>query len=191
MMYLGGRFLTGNDLKELKFRRIGDNVRIHERASIYGTENISIGSNVRIDDFTVIVAANGYMEIGSYVQICTHCFFGCNGGIVLEDFAVVSPGTKIFSASDDYSGERLTGMGVPSEYRGGITGKVTISKHVIIGANCVILPNCRIGQGCSVGALSLVNKDLDPWGIYIGVPSRRIKDRKKDLLLLERQLVGM
>jgi acetyltransferase-like isoleucine patch superfamily enzyme len=189
-MNLGGRFLTEKDLKDVPFRKIGSNVKIHERASIYGVENISIGNNVRIDDFTLIVAVNGYIEIGSYVQICSHCFLGCNGGVVLDDFVVVSPGTRIFSACDDYSGKKLTGISVPREYTGGLLGKVMLKKHVIIGANSVILPCCSIGEGASIGALSLVNKDLDPWGMYAGVPVRRIKDRGKDLLVLEQKLLA-
>ena len=87
------------------------------------------------------------MEIGSYVQICTHCFLGCSRGIVVEDFTGVGPGTRIFSASDDYSGEFLNNMNVPSEFKGGTIGKVTISKHVIIGANSY--DNGQTNEGCA------------------------------------------
>ena len=67
---------------------------------------------------------------------------------------------------------------------------VTLKRHVIIGANSVILPNLTIGEGTSVGALSLVTKDLDPWGIYAGIPVRRLKDRKRDLLEIENRLLS-
>ncbi len=67
---------------------------------------------------------------------------------------------------------------------------VTLKRHVIIGANSVILPNLTIGEGTSVGALSLVTKDLDPWGIYAGIPVRRLKDRKRDLLEIVKRLLS-
>jgi galactoside O-acetyltransferase len=51
----------------------------------------------------------------------------------------------------------------------------------IVGANSVILPSLTIGEGVTVGANSVVTKDLDPWGVYIG--NKRIADRKKNKAL--------
>jgi galactoside O-acetyltransferase len=186
-MQLGGRYLTGADLKAAGFRRVGADVRVHDRASIYGTENISLGNHVRIDDFAIIIAT-GPVEIGNHVSIANFCYLGATHGVVMEDFATLAPGVKIFTSSDDYSGARLTGPTLPKELTGGKAGKVRLGRHVIIGAGSVVLPGCDLGEGCSVGALSLVVKDLPPWGIYAGIPVRRLKDRKKDLLGLERQL---
>lgn len=188
-MNLGGRFLTEDDLKDVPFRKIGRNIRIHERASIYGTRNISLGDNVRIDDFTIIIAATGLVELGSYVHIATHCYLGARHGITFEDFTGLSSGSKIFSSSDDYSGEKLISPLIPEDLTGGTAGKVVLHKHVIVGANTIILPGCSIGEGSAVGAMSLVNKSLDPWGVYFGIPAKRVKDRKRNLLELERQLL--
>jgi acetyltransferase-like isoleucine patch superfamily enzyme len=38
--------------------------------------------------------------------------------------------------------------------------------------------------------MSLVTKDLDPWGVYVGIPAKRIRDRKKELLEMEKQLLA-
>ena len=186
-MQLGGEYLTEKDLKDAGFRKLGTNVKIHTRASIYGAENISIGTNVRIDDFSIIIAT-GLVQIGNYVSIPCFCYLVGRYGITIEDFVTLAPGVKIFSSSDDYSGEKLTGPIVPRELTGGRGDKVTLKRHVIIGAGSVILPGCTIGEGCSVGALSLVVKNLEPWGIYAGIPVSRLKDRKKDLLKLEQHL---
>jgi len=187
-MQLGGRFLTEHDLKDAGFRKLGKNVKIHERASIYCTENISIGDNVQIGDFSIIIAS-GFVEIGSRIDIANYAFLGGSHGIVLEDFVTITHGVKIFSASADYSGEFLNGPNLPEEFKGDVQGKVTIRKHTIIGSNSIVFPGCTIGEGVAIGAMSLVTKDLDPWGIYVGVPAKRLKERKKDLLLLEKQLI--
>ena len=84
----------------------------------------------------------------------------------------------------------MTNPSVPIKYTGGVCGTVTLKRHVIIGANTVIIPNLTIGEGTSVGAMSLVKKDLDPWGIYAGIPVRRLNDRKKDLLEIEKRLLS-
>jgi acetyltransferase-like isoleucine patch superfamily enzyme len=187
---LGGEYLTETELKDHGFRRLGKNVRIHNRASVYGTENVSIGDNVRIDDFSIIIAT-GQVEIGSYVSIPNFCYLGATFGVVLEDFVTLAPGVKIFTASDDYSGERLTGPVVPRELTGGKSGRVILRRHVIIGAASVILPACTIEEGCSVGALSLVVRSLEPWGVYAGIPVTRLKERSKKLLGLEKSFKGM
>lgn len=189
-MQLGGKFLTEQDLRASGFRKLGKNVRIHDRASIYGTENISIGDNARIDDFTVIIAVNGWVEIGCHVHIASHCLLAAKNGIVLQDFSGIAAGTKLHSASDDYSGEQLTGPTVPPEFTRDIGGTITVGRHVVIGTGSVVLPSCTIGEGSALGAMSLVIKDLEPWGVYVGIPVRRIKERKKDILRLEEQLLG-
>jgi galactoside O-acetyltransferase len=48
---------------------------------------------------------------------------------------------------------------------------------------------CNIGEGCSIGAMTFVQKELLPWGMYIGIPCRRLKERKKGLLSLEKQFL--
>ena len=47
-----------------------------------------------------------------------------------------------------------------------------------------------IEEGVSVGAMSLVNKSLNKWNIYIGIPCKKLKERKKDILELEDRLNG-
>ncbi|WP_420230511.1 acyltransferase [Psychrobacter sp. ER1] len=64
--------------------------------------------------------------------------------------------------------------------------KVTLKRQVIVGAGSIIMPGVTIAEGCSIGAMTLVNKSTEAWGIYVGNPARRVKDRKQDLLLLEK-----
>ena len=74
---------------------------------------------------------------------------------------------------------------VSRKYKKEYRKAVFLGKHVIIGAGSIIFPGVHIAEGCSVGAMTLVNKSTDPWGIYIGNPAKRIRERKKDLLNLE------
>ena len=47
--------LSRLQLEDIGFKSVGKNVLISDKASIYGAGNISIGNNVRIDDFVVLV----------------------------------------------------------------------------------------------------------------------------------------
>ena len=182
-------FYTVDELKSLKLRCFGENVLISNKASIYNPSKISIGNNVRIDDFCVLSAGDGGIEIGDYIHIAVFCSLIGAGKIVLGDFANLSSRVSIYSSNDDYSGEFLTNPMVPSKFTGVTHADVLIGKHTIIGSGSVVLPGIILEEGVTVGALSLVNKFCKSFGIYAGVPARRIGERKRNLLILERQML--
>jgi galactoside O-acetyltransferase len=182
-------YYTEHDLRDVGFASLGSNVRIARNTTIIGPEHVSLGSDVRIDGGTVIAAASGTLSIGNFVHIAGSCHLICGGGVALEDFAGISHGVRIFSASDDYSGASLTNPLVPKKYLNVRVAPVTLRRHVIVGAGTVILPGVDIGLGSAVGALSLVSKSLEEWGVYSGIPARRIKDRSRRLLELEAELL--
>lgn len=190
-MHIGTSFYSEKELRQFRFRSIGKNVFIKKNVGLYFIENICIGNNVRIDDNVIIVASNkkNPVMIGNYIHIASNCYLAGSDGIDMMDFTTLAPGVLIFSGSDDYSGKKLTNPMVGNPYIGGKSGKVTLCKHVIIGAGSVVLPDVTIKQGSSVGALSLVNKDLNPWGVYSGIPAKKIKSRYKDVLKLEKKFL--
>ena len=63
------------------------------------------------------------------------------------------------------------------EWHGGhcIFKKVVIGKGVYLGANVTIMPGVTIGEGAVIGACALVNKDIPPYTVAVGVPARPIK----------------
>jgi galactoside O-acetyltransferase len=187
---LQSTYYTEHDLADFGFKSLGQNVMISSDARIYGAHNISIGNNVRIDDFTILAAVRGSIDIGNYVFIARNSHLGGALGIELHDFSSMAANTVIYSASDDYSGEALTAQAVPHKYTKYRGGKVVFGRHVIVGSASTIVGPAVLGEGCSVGAMSLVTKDLDPWGVYVGIPAKRTKDRKKDLLQIEKQLLA-
>lgn len=149
-------------------------------------ETISVGNNVRIDDFCCLVGGEKGIKIGSNIHIAFFSILLGNGGIEMDDFSGLSSRCSIYSASDDYSGATMTNPTVPAKYKNVTVGKVHIGKHSLVGTNSTILPNVDIPEGCSIGANSLVTKSLEPWGIYVGVPVKRVKNRLNGLLELEK-----
>lgn len=176
-------FFSQIELKKMGFQDLGSNVQISNKASLYKVDQISIGDNSRIDDFCVL---SGDIRIGRNVHITTHCAItSTKDPVIISDFVGIAWGTKIFSSVDDFSGQALTNPTIPIEFRNVTHGEVVLEKHVIIGANSVVFPNVTISEGCAIGSMSLVNKSTEPWGIYVGIPVKRIKDRSKDLLKFE------
>ena len=178
--------LSREAIQALGFSFVGDNVQISDRASFYGAARITLGNNVRIDDFCVLAAGVGGIVIGDYVHIAVSASLIGSGKITMSDFSGISSRVSIHSSSDDYSGATMTNPTVPSEYAGVTHADVFLGKHVIVGSGSVLLPGVTLEEGVAVGALSLVHKRCEAFGIYAGNPARRIKGRKRDLLELER-----
>jgi galactoside O-acetyltransferase len=84
----------------------------------------------------------------------------------------------------------MTGPTLPAEFTRVRHADVFIGKHVIVGSGSVILPGVRLEDGVAVGALSLISRNCEAFGIYAGNPARRIKERKRDLLELEQHLIA-
>lgn len=178
------------ELREAGFKSLGSNIKLAKNCTIIGLENICIGSNVRIDGYCTLVAAgDGFLNIGSYVHIGGYSLLLAGAGITLEDFSGLSQGVKLYSKTDDYSGSYLTNPTVPVEYTGVVSGEVRSNRHVIVGSSSVVLPGVSIGEGSSIGAMSLVTKNLEPWGVYFGTPVNRLKSRSKKLLDFESELL--
>jgi len=191
MKILGGIYLTERELGGYGIKKLGSNVRVHETAILVDLEQIEIGSNVRIDPYCVLSAAGGYLKIRSNIHIGSHNVTVGAGGVELADFVNLSQGVRIYSVSDDYTGESLTSPMIPRHLSRTVSGPVRLGRHVIVGSGSVILPNLTIGDGCAVGALSMVNESLPDWGIYAGIPVQRLRDRSQALLSDEMALAEL
>ena len=173
-------YYTDSELKELGLKKIGKDVSISRKISIYGAENIELGDYVRIDDFCIL---SGKIKLGNYIHIAAYtALFAGEGGIILEDHIGLSSKCTVYAATDDYSGEYMTNPTLPPQYRNVKQEEVKIQKHAIIGSGCTILPGVTIAEGVAVGAMSLVNKNLDAWKIYAGIPCKQIRERRRELI---------
>lgn len=169
-------FLNPKAIEQLGLKSCGTNVLISDKASIYSPEQISIGSNVRIDDFCIL---SGQITLGDYIHIAAYSALYGKFGIEMESFTGLSPRCTIFSASDDFSGHYLISPMVPEQFTEVTGGLILIKRLSQIGAGTIIMPNITINEGVAVGAMSFVNIDLQEWGIYAGVPARKINERDR------------
>ena len=156
------------------------NVKTFEYTKIIGIENIDFGKYIIIDDFVLIYAKEQF-KIGNHVHIASFTSISGSGEFVMEEFSGLSAGCRIITGSDDFSGGGFGNPTISEDFRNVRTGKIVIEKFAIVGTNSVILPNITIGEGASVGAGSVVTKNLEPWGVYVG--NRRIGWRNKEEVL--------
>jgi galactoside O-acetyltransferase len=91
----------------------------------------------------------------------------------------------VYTVSSDYSGEFFLNPTVPEQFTNPTIGPVTFEKFATIGAGTIVFPNVTLKTGAVTGAMSLVTKDLEPWTINIGIPAKKIKERKRNLINFE------
>jgi acetyltransferase-like isoleucine patch superfamily enzyme len=180
-------YMTEKEISKYGFKKIGKNVQISTKASYYNCDQIEIDDYSRIDDYSVL---SGKIKIGRFVHIAPGCLVaGGEKGVIMGDFSGLAYHVIIFSQSDDYSGLTMTNPTVPDRYKREKKLAVIIGRHVIIGTGSIVFPGVNIADGCSIGALSCVQKSTEPFGIYTGNPAIRIKDRKKNILALEKKFL--
>lgn len=182
-------FFNEDELADLGLASYGDNVQISRLCSMHSIGLINIGSNVRIDDFCILSAGAGGIFIGNYVHIACYSSVIGKGRVTFEDYTCISARVSIYSSSDDYSGNTMSNSTVPEQFKNVTHGPVILKKHTLVGCGTVVLPNVTLGTGCSVGALSLVNSNCDEFGVYMGVPAKKVKNRSRNMLILEKELL--
>lgn len=111
------------------------------------------------------------IKIGSFTHINRGCFLDGRGVIEIGDSVSISHKVNIVTGSHDVNS-------VNNQY---ITNKIEIHDYAFIGVGATILQGVKIGKGAVVCAGACVTKDLEPFGIYAGIPAKKIGNRIQDL----------
>ena len=174
-------FYSHTELQSLGFKHIGQGCLISRKACFYNQGLISIGDNVRIDDFCIL---SGEVTLGSHIHISPYVALYGAAGIEFKDYTGISAHSTIYSEMDDFSGDYLVGSIHAESKRRLRGGRVTVSAYAHIGAHCLIFPDLTIAEGCVIGACSMLRKSTEPWGIYFGIPAARQRERSRNMLTL-------
>lgn len=136
------------------FGSCGKNVHIAEKSDIKGIGNISIGDDV---------------AIGPHALLWT-----TRANIIIKEKVIIGPRLSIITGN-----HKINAVG---KYMADVTDEekdqdVIIEKDVWIGANVTILKGVTVAEGCVIGAGTVLTKSTHPYGIYVGVPGRRVSER--------------
>lgn len=171
----GLEFMGNNIRKNLKF--CGEGVRLYPLCKMIRAENAELDNNCQIFD-NVFIDAGKSLKIGKYSTVTWQVIIEGGAKTKIGDRVFVGPGTKLltstFKLNGFYAVEHLPEGCQETEY-----GDIILEDDAYIGAAYTIMPGITIGEGAVVGTNSLVNKDLEPWGIYVGTPCKKIGVREK------------
>ena len=97
-------------------------------------------------------------KLGERVEIGSFTIIDAKEGITIEDNVKIGWSCSIFSVST-----------IDNK-----NGKIILKKGCKIGANSVIMPGIIVGENATVGANSLVNKNIPANEVWVGTPARKI-----------------
>lgn len=125
---------------------------IQPRCTFIHSERISIGTHFGVNTGTYINGV-GEIQIGNYVLI----------------------GNNVTISSGEHP---IKGDSPPIFARCAVPKKIVIEDDVWIGAGVVIMPGVTLGKGTVIGANAVVTKSTEEYSICVGVPARKIGDRR-------------
>ena len=134
--------------------QFGHNVMIREEVSI--GSGSKLGTNVVVD---------GKSKIGARVSVQTGVYI-CTFSTV-EDSVFLGP-CCVFT-NDRYVAQKPFKLIGP-----------TVKKGASIGANALLFPGVTVGEGAVVGSQAMVNSDVPPRTIFVGIPAKKLRDVPSD-----------
>lgn len=173
---LDGIELMGENVRD-KLKFCGEDVRLYPLAKIAFPHVVELGDHCKIRDFVFIFAGEG-VKIGKHTDVQPHTTIWGGGLTIIGDRVSTGPGTVFLSATYSHAEGLKMVDGMANGETKVLGGRLEVGNDVYIGARSVIMP-VKIGEGCVIGAGSFVNKDCEPWGIYVGSPARKIGERPK------------
>jgi acetyltransferase-like isoleucine patch superfamily enzyme len=186
---LNSEFLSREVLETLGFASLGEDVLIHSTAVIVDCGKISLGARVRIDPF-VIISNRGGVEFGNNVHIGGHSVLAGHAAIRFDDFVNISHYVGIYTSNEDTSGRTLSHPTVPSGDKTARTASISFGRHSAVGAGSLVFPGAKFAEGSVLGAMSRVGRPLRPWTTYAGIPARRMRERRRDVLVQEQDYLA-
>lgn len=163
------------------FKKQGIDLFIANTAIIKHPSDIILGNHVAIDHYVYLSTS---AEIGDYVHIAPSVSIigGKDSVLQMGEFSGIAANCTIVCGSDDFTKGMLNPQ-VPIKYRQPKLGFVTFEPFSCVGVNCTVMPNVTLAEGSVVGAGSVVTKNTEPWGIYIGSPAKLVGYREYDVIL--------
>ncbi|MGR5078503.1 DapH/DapD/GlmU-related protein [Photobacterium swingsii] len=163
------------NLSEMK---LGRNVRVGDYCYLVSQSNndLIIGSNVSINDFSKLVVSTTIndvgkgIEIGDNVGIGEYSYIGGGGGVfigcdtIIGQYFSAHPENHIFSSTN-----------VPIRKQGTTRQGISIGSNCWLGAKVTVCDGVRLGSGCVVAAGSVVIHSFPDNTVIAGVPAKAIK----------------
>lgn len=165
------------------FQKFGHHSIIKPFLNTSNSKYIAIGNHVNIGSFCRITVSTNFnryqtksrrrtkIKIGNHVDIGNNSFISANNKIKIGNNVIIS--AYVFITDHDHRNDDIK----KSPHLQPLTenGHVVIEDNVLIGTKSSLLKNITIGQHATIGANSVVTKNVPAYSVVAGNPARIIK----------------
>lgn len=88
--------------------------------------------------------------------------------ITIGSHAILSQGAYLCGATHDFNDPAFPLLAF----------SMNIGAYAWVCARASVAPGVNLAEGAVLGLASVATRDLDAWGVYAGVPARKIRERK-------------
>ncbi len=156
---------------------IGDNVVIDDHCVLdakgEGNKGIKIGNGVFVGRNTILTCHDGDIVLEDNVNIGFNCVISSLGSIVIKENHLMA--AFCYLVGGDHVADRTD---VPILYQGRTAKGIVLEENIWLGAGVAVLDGSTVGRDSIVGAHAVVNGNIDPYSIAVGVPAKTIRDRR-------------
>lgn len=143
----------------------------HMRSMYYGS--LINGTGVISGNCEIQYANNIFIGANSFVNGGTRLFASPNAKIIVGNNCMISYNCHLRTSFHYYMNKKIEmnkqGMG---------EADIVIGNDVWIGYGAQIMSGVKIGDGAVIGAGAIVCNDVEPYSVCVGVPAKKIKERK-------------
>jgi UDP-2-acetamido-3-amino-2,3-dideoxy-glucuronate N-acetyltransferase len=145
--------------------------------SCYVDDNVNIGNNTKIWHFSHILSGT---NIGSNCSFGQNCVVGpkvnIGNGVKVQNNISIYEGVEV--EDDVFLGPSMvfTNVTNPRAFivRREEFKKTLLKKGCSIGANATIVCGVTIGEFALIGSGAVINRDVKPYALMVGVPAKQI-----------------
>ena len=150
--------------------KLGKDVKIFGFTNLYGCE---IGDGSKVGTFVEIQKG---AKIGRRCKISSHSFI-CEG-VTIEDEVFIGHGVMFTNDLHPRAANADGSMQTDADWK---CIPTLVKRGAAIGSNATLLCGITIGEGATVGAGSVVTKDVPAGAIVVGNPARILVGKQKSL----------
>ena len=147
------------------------NISMRIRYILYKSLMKSIGRNCNILD-SVHISHPEKISLGKRVSIHQFCYLDSQGSIEIGNDVAIGNHVKLLTSDHVFKNKNIL-----IKDQGIEIDKIIIEDNVWIGAGVTVLKGVKIGENSVIGAQSLVNDNIPPNTVAVGIPCKVIKER--------------
>lgn len=166
-----------SEIKSFNYFNDIDHLYMGEFSKI-GNRNWFTGLSTKYSyNYSISIGRKCFFKLGDHSVVTNFHFFDCSGGIEVGEYTAIGGINSVF-----YTHE----INIPINRQ--TAAPISIGKYCIVSTSCKLVPNTKLPDYSVLGAGAVLTKRFsDPYGVFGGIPAKRVKDFDQDCKFFTRE----